>query len=91
MEWVRIDFFDNESICELIDKQNYGILSLLNEPHITSDDGILLRMQQCCAGHPNFMTTGPSLTSSCFKWVFLGIFQCNKHIFISESDTSPTP
>ncbi|XP_039495518.1 unconventional myosin-Ia isoform X2 [Drosophila santomea] len=65
LEWSRIDYFDNESICELIDKPSYGILSLINEPHLNSNDALLLRVQQCCAGHPNFMTTGSN--SMCFQ------------------------
>uniref|UniRef100_A0ABK9N723 Myosin motor domain-containing protein n=1 Tax=Glossina morsitans morsitans TaxID=37546 RepID=A0ABK9N723_GLOMM len=60
LEWTRIDYFDNESICELIDKPSYGILSLINEPHLTTNDALLQRVQQCCAGHPNFMICGPN-------------------------------
>lgn len=61
LDWTRVDHFDNENICELIDKQNYGILTLLDEPHINCDNALLLRLQQCCAGNPNFLsqdTTG---------------------------------
>ncbi|KAL7727782.1 hypothetical protein ACLKA6_019725 [Drosophila palustris] len=65
LEWSRIDYFDNESICELIDKPSYGILSLINEPHLSSNEALLLRVQQCCAGHPNFMTSGSN--SMCFQ------------------------
>ncbi|XP_030370205.1 unconventional myosin-Ia isoform X2 [Scaptodrosophila lebanonensis] len=65
LEWSRIDYFDNESICELIDKPNYGILSLINEPHLNTNEQLLLRIQQCCAGHPNFMTSGSN--SMCFQ------------------------
>ncbi|XP_075148090.1 myosin 95E [Haematobia irritans] len=60
LEWARIDYFDNESICELIDKPNYGILSLINEPHLTTNDALLTRIQQCCAGHPCFMVSQPN-------------------------------
>ncbi|XP_020716294.1 unconventional myosin-Ia isoform X2 [Ceratitis capitata] len=56
LEWTRVDFFDNESICELIDKPCYGILSIINEPHLNSNEALLLRIQQCCAGHPNFIS-----------------------------------
>ncbi|KAI8119708.1 Unconventional myosin-Ib [Lucilia cuprina] len=63
LEWSRIDYFDNESICELIDKPNYGILSLINEPHLTTNEALLLRIQQCCAGHPNFMISQPNSMS----------------------------
>ncbi|XP_068152516.1 unconventional myosin-Ia isoform X4 [Drosophila tropicalis] len=65
LEWSRIDYFDNESICELIDKPSYGILSLINESHLSNNEALLLRIQQCCAGHPNFMTSGSN--SMCFQ------------------------
>ncbi|EDV93038.1 GH19091 [Drosophila grimshawi] len=65
LEWSRIDYFDNESICELIDKPSYGILSLINESHLSNNEALLLRVQQCCAGHPNFMTSGSN--SMCFQ------------------------
>lgn len=55
LEWSKIDFFDNYAICDLIDKHSYGILNLLDEPHIKSDEVYLLRVQQCCAGNPNFL------------------------------------
>lgn len=55
LEWCRIDYFNNETICELIDKPNYGILSLLDEPQVTCDDTFFTRVYQCCSGHPNFV------------------------------------
>ncbi|XP_065371368.1 unconventional myosin-Ib [Calliphora vicina] len=63
LEWSRIDYFDNESICELIDKPNYGILSIINETHLTTNEALLQRIQQCCAGHPNFMISQPNSMS----------------------------
>lgn len=54
LDWVKIDFFDNESICELIDRSNFGILKLLDEQQITNDHMFSSRLQQCCSGHPNF-------------------------------------
>lgn len=54
LDWSRIDFFDNESICELIDRSNFGILKLLDETQIMNDDMLATRLQQCCSGHPNF-------------------------------------
>ncbi|XP_037052046.1 unconventional myosin-Ib [Bradysia coprophila] len=56
LEWTKVDFFDNEIICDLIDKSSYGILNLMDEPHMAYDDALLVRMQQCCAGHPNFLS-----------------------------------
>ena len=54
LEWSKIDYFDNESICELIDRTNFGILKLLDETQITSEAMLASRLQQCCSGHPNF-------------------------------------
>lgn len=54
LDWSKIDYFDNESICELIDRSHFGILKLLDESQITSDAMLATRLQQCCSGHPNF-------------------------------------
>lgn len=67
LDWTRVDFFDNEQTCELIDKPNYGILNLLDEPHITCNDALLLRLQQCCAGHPNFLCQDTVESPQCFQ------------------------
>lgn len=56
LDWIKIDYFDNDTICDLIDKRSYGILNLLDEPHIKTDEAFLLRVQQCCSGHPNYLT-----------------------------------
>ncbi|XP_055848851.1 unconventional myosin-Ia isoform X2 [Episyrphus balteatus] len=91
LEWSRIDFFDNESICELIDKPCYGILSLINEPHISTDEALLIRIQQCCAGHPNFLTSGPTMTSMSFKIRhFANVVNYSVHRFLEKnSDVLP--
>lgn len=54
LDWTRIDYFDNESICELIDRPSFGILKLLDESHDGHEDILATRLQQCCSGHPNF-------------------------------------
>ncbi|KAH8417672.1 hypothetical protein KR222_004009 [Zaprionus bogoriensis] len=89
LEWSRIDYFDNESICELIDKPSYGILSLINEPHLSSNEALLLRVQQCCAGHPNFMTSGSN--SMCFQIRhFANVVNYSIHRFLEKnSDMLP--
>lgn len=56
LDWNKIEFFDNDGICDLIDRDNYGILNLLDEPHVKSDETLLLRIQQCSAGHPSYLT-----------------------------------
>ncbi|XP_070143249.1 unconventional myosin-Ia isoform X3 [Drosophila kikkawai] len=89
LEWSRIDYFDNESICELIDKPSYGILSLINESHLNSNEALLSRVQQCCAGHPNFMTTGSN--SMCFQIRhFANVVNYSIHRFLEKnSDILP--
>ncbi|XP_017849000.1 unconventional myosin-Ia isoform X1 [Drosophila busckii] len=89
LEWSRIDYFDNESICELIDKPSYGILSLINEPHLSSNEALLLRVQQCCAGHPNFMTSGSNSMSFQIRH-FANVVNYSIHRFLEKnSDTLP--
>ncbi|XP_037911056.1 unconventional myosin-Ib isoform X2 [Hermetia illucens] len=86
LEWSRIDFFDNASICELIDKSNYGILSLLNEPHVTTNEALLVRIQQCCAGHPNFISSSCMMTTMSFKIRhFAGVVTYSIHGFLEKN------
>lgn len=65
LEWQRVDFYDNNSICELIDKSNYGILSILEEPQVVCNDSFLTRLYQCCSGNPNFSTE--DIAKKCFQ------------------------
>ncbi|XP_030747768.1 unconventional myosin-Ib [Sitophilus oryzae] len=51
LEWTKIDFFNNIIICQLLENENHGILSLLEEPHIQTDSDYLTRLEQCCSGH----------------------------------------
>ncbi|XP_043946951.1 unconventional myosin-Ia isoform X2 [Drosophila biarmipes] len=89
LEWSRIDYFDNESICELIDKPSYGILSLINESHLNSNEALLSRVQQCCAGHPNFMTTGSNSMSFQIRH-FASVVNYSIHRFLEKnSDMLP--
>lgn len=67
LDWNKIDFFDNYAICDLIDKNNYGILNLLDEPHIKSDEAFLLRVQQCCAGNPNYLPEDNNMMRKSFQ------------------------
>lgn len=55
LEWAPISYFDNEIICDLLDKSNHGILNLLDEPQTKNDENYLLRVRQCSAGHPNYL------------------------------------
>lgn len=65
LDWQRVDFYDNNSICDLIDKSNYGILSILEEPQVTCNDSFLTRLYQCCSGNPNFSTE--DIAKKCFQ------------------------
>lgn len=67
LDWNKIDFFDNYAICDLIDKNNYGILNLLDEPHIKSDETYNGRVQQCCAGHPNYLPEDKNILRKSFQ------------------------
>ncbi|PNF43556.1 hypothetical protein B7P43_G03903 [Cryptotermes secundus] len=73
IEWTPIEFFNNSVICELIEKNNHGILSMLDEEclksGVLSDEVFLRKLAQCCAdnshcevkgtavSHRNFVTT----------------------------------
>lgn len=72
LDWNKIDFFDNDIICDLIDKNSYGILNLLDEPHIKTDEAFMLRVQQCCAGHPNYLTEDNNVLRKSFQYVLNG-------------------
>ncbi|XP_035795364.1 unconventional myosin-Ib-like isoform X3 [Anopheles albimanus] len=67
LDWIRIEFFDNAPICELIDKPCFGILHLLDEPQVVNDGLLLTRLHQCCAGHTNFLARDATLPSNCFQ------------------------
>ncbi|PSN37292.1 Unconventional myosin-Ib [Blattella germanica] len=66
IEWTPIDFFNNSIICELIEKNNHGILSMLDEEclksGVVSDEVFLSKLAQCCAGntHCEVKGAGPS-------------------------------
>ncbi|KAF7273349.1 hypothetical protein GWI33_013937 [Rhynchophorus ferrugineus] len=51
LEWTKIEFFNNIVICQLLENENHGVLSLLEEPHIHTDGDYLTRLEQCCSGH----------------------------------------
>ncbi|XP_066141982.1 unconventional myosin-Ib isoform X1 [Euwallacea fornicatus] len=60
LEWTKIDFFNNIAICQLLEHENHGILTLLEEPHIHSDDAYLGRLEQCCSGHTHCLIDVPN-------------------------------
>lgn len=58
IEWIHVDYFNNSVICDLIEKQNLGILALLDEeclrPGNTSDRTFLDKLDNRCATHPHY-------------------------------------
>lgn len=55
LEIAKIACFDNVSICELLDRPQFGLLTLLDERHVTCVTALAARLQQCCTGHPNYV------------------------------------
>ncbi|ESN93580.1 hypothetical protein HELRODRAFT_193971 [Helobdella robusta] len=58
IEWVNVDYFNNSTICDLIEKNNTGILSILDEeclrPGDTSDMTFLEKMTSFQGQHAHF-------------------------------------
>lgn len=89
LEWMRIDYFDNASICELIDKPNYGILNLMNESCLNTNTLLLQRIQQCCAGHPNFICSGQNTMSFSIRHYAHVVNYSIKNFLEKNSDILP--
>eukprot|EP00123_Amoebidium_parasiticum_P017665 comp23938_c0_seq1/m.42297 comp23938_c0_seq1/g.42297 ORF comp23938_c0_seq1/g.42297 comp23938_c0_seq1/m.42297 type:complete len:1031 (-) comp23938_c0_seq1:272-3364(-) len=60
LKWEHVEFFDNSSICALIEERHKGIISLLDEeclrPGPTSDTTFLQKIDERVAGHPHYMS-----------------------------------
>lgn len=54
-------------ICQLLEHESHGILSLLDEPHVQCDQTYLTRVEQCCAGHSYCLAADPTLPPYCFQ------------------------
>ncbi|RZC34920.1 unconventional myosin-Ia, partial [Asbolus verrucosus] len=67
LEWTKVEYFNNITICQLLEHENYGILSLLEEPHIQNDAAYLTRVEQCCAGHSHCLAADATLPQYCFQ------------------------
>ncbi|KDR19422.1 hypothetical protein L798_06196, partial [Zootermopsis nevadensis] len=65
IEWMPIEFFNNSVICELIEKNNHGILSMLDEEclksGVLSDELFLSKLAQCFAGNSHCEVKGTSV------------------------------
>ncbi|CRK94774.1 CLUMA_CG008268, isoform A [Clunio marinus] len=66
LEWTKIDFYDNQPICELMDKPPYGIYFLMDEPKVTTNEILLQRLGQCWSGHTSF-STQDHIPPNCFQ------------------------
>ncbi|XP_057666358.1 unconventional myosin-Ib isoform X2 [Diorhabda carinulata] len=67
LEWVKIDYFNNIAICQLLEHESHGILSLLEEAHVQSDSTYLKRVAQCCAGHSHCLAADSQLPADTFQ------------------------
>ncbi|KAK7488188.1 hypothetical protein BaRGS_00020630 [Batillaria attramentaria] len=68
IEWIHVDYFNNSVICDLIEKNVSGILSLLDEeclrPGNTTDRTFLAKLDERCAGHPHYESRNCRKTQS---------------------------
>nr|CAD7397184.1 unnamed protein product [Timema cristinae] len=78
IEWTPIDFFSNSVVCDLIEKNHHGILSMLDEECLKSgflsDEVFLSKLAQCCAGnshcevrHRGAGISDNNLPANCFR------------------------
>ncbi|XP_030856038.1 unconventional myosin-Ia [Strongylocentrotus purpuratus] len=64
IEWTHVDYFDNISICDLIEKSNIGILAMLDEeclrPGTVSDETFLNKLNtiKSIVSHPHYESRG---------------------------------
>ncbi|XP_041372192.1 unconventional myosin-Ib-like [Gigantopelta aegis] len=58
IEWIQVEYFNNAVICDLIEKNNTGILALLDEeclrPGDVSDSTFLKKLDSKCHDHPHY-------------------------------------
>lgn len=54
-------------ICQLLEHESHGVLSLLEEIHVQSDSGYLNRVEQCCAGHSYCLVADATLPQYTFQ------------------------
>uniref|UniRef100_A0A8D2ZXH8 Unconventional myosin-Ib n=1 Tax=Scophthalmus maximus TaxID=52904 RepID=A0A8D2ZXH8_SCOMX len=80
IEWTNIEYFNNAIICDLIEKNQNGILAMLDEeclrPGTVTDETFLDKLNTVCAEHQHFESrlsknskflTDHSLPHSCFR------------------------
>ncbi|KAL7026106.1 hypothetical protein ACKWTF_013794 [Chironomus riparius] len=90
LDWTKIDFYDNQPVCDLIDKPPHGIYYLMEEPKVVSDEILLQRLGQCWSGHVSF-STQDHVPPRCFQIRhFAGALDYNIDGFI-EKNTDRIP
>lgn len=79
IQWEHIDYFNNAIICDLIEKNNHGILAMLDEeclrPGPATDESFLYKLTKVCQDSPYFESKGcknltgadVSLPPQCFR------------------------
>ncbi|XP_067131033.1 unconventional myosin-Ib isoform X1 [Centruroides vittatus] len=78
IQWKHIDYFNNAVICDLIEKNNHGILAMLDDecfrPGPITDETFLFKLTQVCQDNPYFesrgcrnFTSDSSLPHQCFR------------------------
>lgn len=78
IQWEHIDYFNNAIICDLIEKNNHGILAMLDEeclrPGPVSDETFLYKLTKACQESPYFeskgcknLMTDVSVPPQCFR------------------------
>ncbi|XP_047100601.1 LOW QUALITY PROTEIN: unconventional myosin-Ia [Schistocerca piceifrons] len=92
LEWTHIDFFNNSAICSLIEKNSHGLLSLLDEEGLRTDEQFLSRLSQGPAGQrPELLATasnsGNNLPPNCFRLKhFAGTVTYNVTGFVEKNN-----
>ncbi|KAL5009512.1 hypothetical protein ScPMuIL_011817 [Solemya velum] len=62
IEWIHVEYFNNAVICDLIEKNNIGILAMLDEeclrPGSVTDQTFLEKLNHNCASNPHYESRG---------------------------------
>ncbi|KAK2150781.1 hypothetical protein LSH36_389g00009 [Paralvinella palmiformis] len=62
IQWINVEYFNNAVICELIEKNNEGILAMLDEeclrPGNVSDLTFLDKLDHFCCSHRHYQSRG---------------------------------